>query len=126
MAAYLALIGLLSRQDAGTFLAGVAPGSEAVLTGLVAHQAVAAVYGLIFSLGIWVVAHLRWSAAATLGAGPLYGLALTLLARTLILFNQALPFADLPWIHLLLAHLLYGVTLGFFFSRVTLFSHNGG
>lgn len=126
MAAYLALIGLLGRQDAGAFLAGVAPGSEAVLTGLIAHLAVATVYGALFGLGIWGLGHLRWSTIATLGAGPLYGVLLALLARTLILANGALPFADLPWLHLLLAHLLYGVALGFLFSRVTLFSHNGG
>lgn len=123
MASYLAIGGWLGERNVAAFFAPVTMASEAFMA-LVAHLAVAAVYGAIFGLGIWVLNHLHRSNVATVVMGSIYGLILTLFARTLIFAGGMLPFGELPWLHLLLAHLIYGLALGYFFSRGELPSYS--
>lgn len=126
MAVYVALYGMSQGLGGGFFFAMLSPAQFAVVSSLVAHLALAAVYGAIFGVGIWLLGHWRRSPQMTLGMALLYCLVLALLARTLVLPNGLPQFSVLPWQHLLLSHLLYGVALGLFFNRAIPQSRKGG
>jgi hypothetical protein len=129
MAVYLALARLIrllaqgSGPDAAlagfSSLAGASP-----LLGLLTHLAVSAVYGLIFGLGCSVFSHYLahwkkpppfWFSALI---GLLYGLALFLLAWTVILPAVGGPLAGFSQGHLAAGHLLYGLALGIYTRQV--------
>lgn len=108
---YLLIVGWIGGEATGALLARFAPsGSGTPLLGLVTHLAVSGIYGAIFGGGLALT---RGRISSWL-AGFVYGLALYLVAQLAILpgFGAALT-AIFP-AHLLMAHLIFGATLGAF------------
>jgi hypothetical protein len=129
MALYVGAVGRLSGQAWRDILAQFDPSpAPSPLTGVVAHLAVAGVYGLVFALA-W-----RWLRRASPRvpgwlAGLAYGLLLWALATVLL----RLPAAATPegWlagvapVHLAVAHMLYGLALGWLLGRRGLAPEHG-
>jgi hypothetical protein len=115
MGIYWIIVGLLAGIDAGAVFVVISP-TGTVLTGLIAHLALAAIYGAGFGIGLGSLAS-HGRTAVRLWAGPIYGAMLAFLVRTLIP-DQLLTFAGAPGYHVWLSHLLYGFVLGLGFSRV--------
>lgn len=96
-------------------MAGASP-----LLGLLTHLAVSAVYGLIFGLGCSFFSRYfaRWKQPPPFwfssSVGVLYGLALLLLAWSVILPSVGGSLQGFPLGHLAAAHALYGLVLGVF------------
>lgn len=122
MALYLVLAGatvpglgpveVLRRFDPG--------GGGSALTGALAHLAVAGVYGTLFGLGLSLIpARWRNQPRVIVLAAVAYGLALWGIAITLILPTAAAPLRDLPALHFAVAHVVYGVALGWLIRRVS-------
>ena len=90
-------------------------GGNSVVTGLLAHLATAAIYGLLFAL-------LTVPVAGRLGArlvlvGVVYGLALWLISRALMASELGAPLRALPPAGWLLAHVVFGGILGWLIAR---------
>ncbi len=117
MAAYLIVAGLAMGETVGVVLGRFDPGQGgAPLVGALAHLATAGVYGVIFGLlGRFVPRRWRGRVPGRL-AGPVYGLALFAVAL-MLLPAVASPLLEIPRLHFAVAHLLYGLTLGFLIHR---------
>jgi hypothetical protein len=90
----------------------------AALSGALTHLAVASVYGILFGLIWWALRRgLRVAVPAWL-AGALYGLALLAVAQAVVLPSAGSPLAEIPTLHFALAHLVYGVVLGWLSERM--------
>lgn len=88
------------------------------LAGLLAHLAVSAIYGLVFALLLGIVERVRPSAARRLWVWGLgYGLLLWLVGMGLVLTAVGAPLAQIPAWQFGLAHLVYGLVLGFWLGR---------
>ena len=117
MAAYLIVVGLAMGETVGVVLGRFDPGQGgAPLVGALAHLATAGVYGVIFGLlGRFVPRGWRGRVPGWL-AGLVYGLALFAVALAL-LPAVASPLQEIPRLHFAVAHVIYGLTLGFLFHR---------
>jgi hypothetical protein len=113
MAAYLVIWGILTGTGPGAVLGMFDPGERGVaLSGALTHLAVASVYGIVFGLIWWVLRRgLRLGLPAWL-AGAVYGLALLLVAKAVVLPSAGSPLAEIPTLHFAIAHLIYGAALG--------------
>jgi len=119
MAAYLVLAGVLSDVPPAVMLGRFDPALEARwLNGTLAHLAVSSVYGVVFAFLFAAMVHIRPS-LLRFGwlLGLVYGLALLTMARGVVL-----PIADSSLLqistgHLLIAHAIYGLLLGFEIGR---------
>jgi uncharacterized membrane protein YagU involved in acid resistance len=112
MAGYLVIAGLAASESPAQVLGRFAPGAEtAALTGGLMHLAVAAVYGMLFALGWWLL--VRWRDVSAWPVGLIYGVTLWLIAEAIILPSTGSPLAEIPPVHFALAHGIYGVILGF-------------
>ncbi|MFQ5880583.1 MAG: hypothetical protein ACE5IZ_10475 [Dehalococcoidia bacterium] len=127
MAAYLVAVGLAAGEGPGTVLARFAPGEGASpLVGALLHLAVSGVYGMLFGLG-WHLITRRWPfgrlRAGSFGGLPawvgglVYVVALLILTEVVILPGTDSPLREVPFVHFALAHIIYGMTLGFLISR---------
>lgn len=119
MALFLVAAGWLAGAPPLTTLAYFDPAQTGSwLTGLLAHLAVSAIYGVVFGLLLGIVGRIRPSLVRwgwLLGLG--YGLALWALALGLVVTAVSAPLAQiLPW-QFGLAHLIYGLVLGFWLGR---------
>jgi hypothetical protein len=118
MAVYLVLAGLTLGNSPTTTLSQFARNNESPLVGLLTHLAVAAVYGILFSLGWhWVGGRLP---VAVWMAGTLYGFGLWLLASSLLVASAMPQLLSIPPLHFCLAHLVYGLSLGIGLRRYSL------
>ncbi len=117
MAAYLIVAGLAMGETVGVVVGRFDPGrGGAPLVGALAHLATAGVYGVVFGLlGRFVPRGWRGRVPGWL-AGLVYGLALFAVALVL-LTAVASPLLEIPSPHFAVAHLIYGLTLGFLFHR---------
>jgi hypothetical protein len=116
MAAYLALTGWLVGAGAAMTLARFDPVSgDRALVGLLAHLAMSAVlgagYGLLANM---LVRRSAWPGWLT---GLLYGLALWALSKLVVLPAAGSPLLEVPALHWALAHVLYGLSLGWLVGR---------
>ncbi len=116
MVVYLVAIGLVTGEELATVLSRFDPGEEASpLTGTLTHLAVAGVYGVLFGLGHhWIGWGGRlpgWS------IGLMYGFLLLLIAEAIILPGTDSPLREIAFLHFALAHVIYGLALGFAISR---------
>jgi hypothetical protein len=121
MAAYLAAIGLVAGEGPAVVLARFDPsgaGAASTLIGAVMHLAVSAVYGLLFGLIYRLTGRGRLAGRAA-GAlmGLVYGLALLLVAQGLASTSAGVPLREISGVHFALAHLIYGLVLGWLVSR---------
>lgn len=88
------------------------------LTGLLAHLAVSAIYGLVFALLLGVVGRLRPSAARRLWVWGLgYGLLLWLVGMGLVVTAVGAPLAQIPAWQFGPAHLVYGLASGLWLQK---------
>ncbi|MBE2222575.1 MAG: hypothetical protein IAF02_13595 [Anaerolineae bacterium] len=120
MAAYLVLAGLLTDIAPAVMLSHFDPRQTGNwLTGFVAHLAVSAVYGVIFALLFLGLTRLR-SAFLHWGwlVGLAYGLLLFGVAQAAFLTGVNSGLMQITAVNLLIAHVLYGVVLGYQMDRV--------
>src|SRR5438067_8877632 len=116
MAGYLVAVGLSAGDDLVGLLGRLGPWPEtAPAAGALLHLAIAAVYGALFGvtarflgrrgllLPVWLV-------------GYLYAAALLMATRLALLPGADALLREIGPVHLALAHLLYGVTLGLLFA----------
>ncbi len=119
MAVYLVLAGLLTGIAPAMMLGRFDPKQAGNwLTGSVVHLAMSGVSGIIFALLFWGLMRLRPSLARwgwLLGLA--YGLVLWALARGIMLPNVGSHILQITAVHLLLAHALYGLVLGYQMGR---------
>jgi len=120
MAVYLVAVGLVMGEGPGIVLSRFDPGeASSPLTGALMHLAVAGVYGMLFALGRRLIVR-RQPFGRMLGglAGLAYGLALLLIAERVVLPGTNSPLREIPFLHFALAHVFYGLTLGFLIHRI--------
>jgi hypothetical protein len=123
MAAYLAVTALIRSEALGALFNRFNPAQTASpLSGLLLHLAISSVYGILFSLVWYLASSLQrfapsaWQ-AVVLGAG--YGVLLFLLAWYILLPAGHSPLRQLPLWQFGLAHLVYGLILGWLIRRST-------
>jgi hypothetical protein len=124
MGAYLVLAGLLAGEGPGVTLARFSvAGPVSPLTGLITHLAVSAVYGMFFGVLVGLISRsLPGGGARRLPgwlAGLLYGGALYAIAQLVILPETNSALLEIPPLHFLAAHLLFGLLLGSLLGRVS-------
>jgi hypothetical protein len=121
MATYLVLTGWLGGGDPLARLSLFAPDPKSgPLVGLLAHLAVSAIYGVLFGVGYaGLLRRPTYNPSPWLHAliGALYGLLLLLAAWTLILPATGSQLQQIPFVHLVIGHLLYGALLGWLLYR---------
>ncbi len=119
MAVYLWVAGLVQGLPTAAVLGRFDPGQSASpLTGALVHLAVSGVYGAIFGLGLRLVGGLPLLRRVPVWVlGTAYGLLLLAVAWLVILPGTGALVREVPLLHLTLAHLLYGVTLGILAGR---------
>jgi hypothetical protein len=121
MAIVLVGAGLAGSVPVDSTLARFAPVSGgSLLTAIMAHLAVSGIYGLVFGL-LWSSA-IRWlrldqSLWPAILTGTVYGLLLWLGAQYILLPTTGAALGFLPAGQFLLAHLVYGLILGWLFGR---------
>jgi len=114
MGFYLVFAGLVDGQGLTGYLAYFGLGkTQSPLAGLLLHLAISGIYGVIYgAVRHWVGLdhnHLlpRWL------VGMVYGLLTWVLAVYLILPGIGSSLVAIPTLHFILAHLVYGLALGF-------------
>ncbi len=115
MTLYLVVACALEGEGVAAMLQRFAPDGGTPLSGLFMHLAVSGVYGLLFALGWRLVARLR------LPFVPLvlvYALALWGLAVALVLPGSGSTLVEISPLHLLFAHLVYGLLLSMTLRRM--------
>jgi hypothetical protein len=121
MAVYVTASGLLAGQPLTAVLAQFDPSPDpSPVTGVLAHLAVAGVYGVIFALG-WTALRRLWPVGPGWLAGLVYGILLWGVALLLLrLPGGATPegwLVGVAPLHLAVAHVLYGLVLGWLLGR---------
>jgi hypothetical protein len=112
MAVYLVGAGWLSGEAPGQMLARFDPsGGTSPLLGMLAHLAVAGIYGLVFALA-WRALGRLWPRLPVVAAGLAYGVLLYGLAQGVLLPWAGSALLAVAPLHLLAAHLVYGLVLG--------------
>lgn len=114
MAIVLALAGLLSKTPPLTTLGFFDPARNGNwLAGLLAHLAVAAVYGVVFALLIGVAGRI-WPSISRLVVvlGVAYGLVLLVLAYGVLFAAVESPLAQIATWQVTAGHVVYGLILG--------------
>jgi hypothetical protein len=119
MAVYLVIWGLTERLGPGAVLGMFDPSERGIgLSGALTHLAVASVYGILFGLTWWSLRRvLRVGVPAWL-TGTIYGLLLLLVAKAVVLPAAGSPLAEIPTLHFAVAHVIYGVVLGYLSERI--------
>ena len=112
MLLYLMVSGMLSGDAAsvmpGRFSIQVPPNP---LQGALLHLAVSGIYGMLFGI-LWSLVGGRVSSWP---AGLLYALVIYLLGRFVLLPGAGSPLLEIAPLHFAIAHLVYGLGLGFWF-----------
>ena len=119
MALFLALAGLLSNRQPLVTLGYFDPARAGNwLTGVLAHLAVSAIYGVIFSLLLRLVGWIRPSLLGLIWLWGLgYGAILYGLATGVVLTAVANPLTQIAAWQVGAAHLLYGLVLAFWLQK---------
>jgi hypothetical protein len=119
MAIYLVLWGVTAGQGPGAVLGMFDPNERGVaLTGALTHLAVSAVYGILFGLIWWSLRRVLRLGVPSWLVGALYGLALLLVAKLVVLPAGGSALAEIPALHFALAHVIYGALLGWLGERI--------
>lgn len=118
LAAFLVL-GLLDGHAAAQILSALGLASGATpMQGVLVHLAISAVYGVLWSILVVMPARLYFSNAPSPAwevAGVCFGSLTWIIAELCLLALTGLSL--LPWFELLIAHMLYGGTLGLIQAR---------
>jgi len=119
MAAYLVAWGLIVGSGPSAVLGMFDPGERGnPMTGGLTHLAVASVYGIVFGLIWWALQRVLRVGVPVWLAGAAYGLALLLVAKAVVLPAAGSPLAEIPTLHFAIAHLIYGVVLGYVSEQI--------
>lgn len=117
MIAYVLLAGALTGESAAATLGRFDPASGGqALRGGLAHLATAAVYGAIFGAAWHALSPWRARLPGWL-AGLAYSVLLLALANGVLLPWMAPALRGVPALHFFVAHLLYGILLGWLIAR---------
>ena len=119
MALYLVLSGLVSGITPASTLGLFDPLiNGGWLTGLLTHLAVSGIYGLVFAIFFTGILRL-WPTLLRFGwlIGLAYALVLWVLSVGLILPAADAQVLQIPTVHWLIGHVVYGLVLGFTVSR---------
>jgi hypothetical protein len=115
MLAVIMLLGLLRGELPGNQLARFSSGElVSPWMGLLRHEAVSVVYGMLFGLLSGPLLRRYPGRLAACLAGLIYGLALFILAELVVLPGTDSPLRAVPVEIFGLAHLIYGLVLGAF------------
>jgi hypothetical protein len=118
MAGFLALAGLWSGQGVGIYWGYFAVGEAgSPLMGLLTHLAVSGVYGILFTLGWRFAQGKHFSQVPGWMAGLVFGILLWILAQAVILPGTDSLLRRIPAEVLAVAHIIYGLALGWFVSQ---------
>ncbi len=119
MAVVLMLTGLVSGRPPLVTLSYFDPTqSGRWQTGLLAHLAVAAIYGVVFALLLGVLGRIRPSLSRLVVLwGAVYGLALLALAYGVWLTAVPSPLAQIAAWQMALGHVVYGLGLGLWLRK---------
>ncbi|MCC9074652.1 hypothetical protein FKZ61_000795 [Litorilinea aerophila] len=110
MVAFLAAAGFAGGSSVADVLARFGAGEGAMpVAGLLTHLAVSGIYGLVWGILIHIMRRFLPAPAWLLGLA--YGLLLYLVAQGLLL-TAPTPLAGIPPMQFLIAHGVYGLTLG--------------
>ncbi len=115
MALTLVAVALVSGESPGVMMGRFdVVGDNAAATGALLHLAVSGIYGAVFGLIYYGVVGL-WPRTQPFGwlMGLLYGLLLWALALGVFLPAAASPLLDIPTFGFTLAHVIYGLVLGY-------------
>ena len=119
MAIYLVLIGVVTGTGLAATLSafdlgqGVSP-----VRGAVIHLAVAAIYGMVFSLAYRLIVRRRsMGRGANVIIGLVYGLLLWSITQAAFVAGINVALNSLPAVHFAVVHGIYGVTLGWLIGR---------
>jgi len=119
MGLYILLIFLVNSVPAGEIIKYFGNVTESPLVSALIHLAISGIYGVLFGLAFSVFSN-RWrkllSIWVVLLAGIVYG-ALLWLVATYVVFNGSPSVEIIPGVHLLIAHIVFGVFLGFLTGR---------
>ena len=119
MAVYVIIWGLASGRGPGAVLGMFDPAMRGnPLTGALTHLAVASVYGILFGLIWWTLRRRLQLGGPAWLVGAAYGLALLLAATVVVLPAAGSPLAEIPTLHFAIAHVVYGVALGYLSERI--------
>lgn len=112
MALYLVVVSLFGEGVA--VLTRFDPNGASPVVGALMHLAVAGVYGAVFGIFFnWIR---RFNLPAWL-SGLAFGLALFVVAVTIILPSSRSALVGIPTLHLGMAHAIYGLVIGFVVGR---------
>ncbi len=121
MAIVLVVVGLFTGEMPWTLFARFDPSGRAQpFVGILAHLAVAGVYGLLFGLVRWGLRRRLSRRTTVLALGLIYGIALYVLAETVLLPSTHSPLLAISVFGFALGHVAYGATLGWLMSREVL------
>jgi hypothetical protein len=119
MGLFLVVVGLAAGVRPGQTLGRFDPGGNgSPLTGALMHLAVSGLYGVGLALLLHVLGW-RWAAWRRFGwlLGVGYGVVVWLVAQWVLLPGLGIAPADLPPGQFIVAHLIYGVVLGYVLRR---------
>ncbi len=118
MAFFLVLVAVLLGEMPGAVLSRFDPSPlpNAFRGGLM-HLAVAAVYGAVFAVPIWLARAQIHTPGITILAGVAFGLVLFCVGELVILPTSHSALRELPIWDFALAHLVYGLILGSLMGR---------
>jgi hypothetical protein len=119
MALFLLLVGLLNGDSATAVFGRFDPGQNQLwLTGLIIHLAVSSIYGILFGLLYLLAVRIRPSLGRfSWLLGLAYGLLLYAIAQTALATGVDSGLRQLTAVNLLIAHVVYGVVLGYLVRR---------
>ena len=119
MAIYLMISGVLTGAGLAATLSAFDLGQGASpVRGALIHLAVAAIYGMVFSLIYRLFGRRRpIGRGGTIISGVTFSLALWLITQIALAADINVALSSLPAAHLAVAHLVYGATLGWLAGR---------
>ncbi len=119
MAIYLIAIGMVTGAGLTATLSAFDLGEgTSPVRGALIHLAVAAIYGMLFSLIYRLLGRGRSiGRSGNVAIGLAYGLLLWLITQIAFAAGISVALSSLPTVHLAVAHALYGLTLGWLTGR---------
>lgn len=118
MLVYLLGASVIEGERLGIVLSRFDPSESATpATGLLLHLGVAAVHGMVFTLGYGLIVGRLWPGVRIWLLGLGYGLVALALAYYVILPGAGSRLLELPVVHLGVAHVLYGAVVGLVVGR---------
>jgi hypothetical protein len=119
MAIYLMISGMLTGAGLVATLTAFDLGQGASpVRGALIHLAVAAIYGMVFSLMYRLIGHDRSiGRGGNVMIGLAYGLLLWLITQISFAAGINVALSSLPAIHFAVAHVMFGITLGWLIGR---------